>query len=160
MTPQRIVERVSQRVVVNDAGCWIWQRSLSKGYGQIGWHENGEPCHGLTHRIMFEALVGPIPGGLQLDHLCHDPESCKVKPASSCPHRACCNPAHLTPGTARQNVLRSASWTAVNAAKVECPSGHPYGDANTYFAPSGFRQCRTCRKEHVHALRRRLASAH
>jgi len=112
----------------------------------------------LTHRVMYEAAFGQIPSGLTVDHLCHDPELCREVPATACPHRACCNPAHLQAVTARANVLRGGSFAAANAAvKTDCPSGHPYDSHNTYVAPDGPRQCRTCRTEHVYALRRQIA---
>ena len=151
--PQRVIDRIRTRVVVDEHGCWLWPGANVNGYGQTGWVEGGRPRRALTHRAMYEAQVGPIPRGLTLDHRCHDPRTCRPESASSCPHRRCCNPAHLEPVTARVNVLRGGSFAASNAAKQVCPNGHPYDDANTYRAPDGGRQCRVCRSEHVRALR-------
>lgn len=156
--PQRVIERIMARVVVDESGCWLWSRSLTKGYGQVGWVEDGKPGKSLTHRAMYEAHVGGIPDHLAIDHLCHDPSTCRPAVASDCPHRRCCNPAHLKPATTRENVLRGGGFAADNAAKTECPQGHRYDDANTYVAPDGARQCRTCRTEHVSAFRARAAS--
>lgn len=151
--PERVIERIKARIVVDEGECWLWSRSLTRGYGQIGWHESGEPKRALTHRAMYEALVGDIPAGLNLDHRCHEPAVCRPARAIDCPHRRCCNPAHLKPTTVRENVLRGGGFAADNSAKTHCPQGHRYGDANTYHSPDGSRQCRTCRTEHVYALR-------
>jgi hypothetical protein len=65
-----------------------------------------------------------------------------------CRNRRCVNPAHLEPVTTRQNLLRGETFQAANAAKTECPQGHPYDDDNTYPIPNGGgRGCRKCRRE-------------
>ena len=46
-----------------------------------------------VHRIAYEILVGEIPEGLVLDHLCQ--------------MKNCYNPAHLEPVTERENRLRA-----------------------------------------------------
>ena len=66
------------------------------------------------HRVVYEHRVGPIPKGLDLDH---------VK-ARGCRSRACVNPAHLEPVTTRVNVLRGERWpnrkeNAVNLIMVQ-----------------------------------------
>lgn len=84
----------------------------------------------LAHRKAWQDRFGPVPNGLQLDHLCRN--------------RACINPEHLEPVTRRENILRGVSFSAVNARKRHCPKGHPYTDENTYMDRKG-RQCRLCR---------------
>lgn len=157
--PKRVAERIRARVVVDESGCHLWQGAgTTKGYGQIGWHENGAPRRSLTHRVAYEAEFGAIPDGLQVDHACHDPRKCRPAKATDCPHRRCCNPAHLRLATSRENVLRGGGFAAENAVKDRCPSGHPYDNANTYVAPNGWRQCRACRSGHIAAFRARRAS--
>jgi hypothetical protein len=69
--------------------CWIWQRSLRNGYGQLARCQNGER---YAHRFYYIELRGPIPAGLDLDHLCRI--------------RACVNPDHLEPVTRAENLRR------------------------------------------------------
>lgn len=115
--------------------CWIWQASLNRGYGQIGsggkW---GRPL--VAHRVAWELLKGPLPDGVVLDHMCHDAASCPV--GLTCPHRRCCNPAHLRITTIGDNVSRSLS------ARTTCKHGHPWTPENTYFNAKGTLCCRVC----------------
>jgi hypothetical protein len=88
----------------------------------------------MAHRWSYEYHVGPIPDGLQLDHLCRV--------------RRCVNPWHLEPVTNRVNSQRGKAG-AVNAARQEakefCPYGHPYSPENTYQRPDrNGRDCRRC----------------
>lgn len=115
--------------------CWYFARALSKaGYGVI-W--NGEKVV-LAHRFMYESVVGEIPKGLELDHLCRN--------------RSCINPEHLEPVTRRENTVRGLA-PIVNGMlqknKTHCPRGHEYNEENTYIRrdrPS-HRDCRKCRSE-------------
>lgn len=76
--------------VEDENGCWVWQRVRDRhGYGRTH-RESGKTA--LAHRVYYERLVGPIPDGLQLDHLCRN--------------HACVNPEHLEPVTNRENVIR------------------------------------------------------
>lgn len=109
-------------------GCWLWTAALDDGgYGVFGVTSS---CTRKAHRFAYENLVGPIPAGLQLDHLCRV--------------RNCVNPDHLEPVTPRVNVLRGVGPTAKNAAKTHCIHGHPFDAKNTYTDPRGRRDCRKC----------------
>ena len=97
-----MIERVLQRIEVAPSGCWMWQgAALRVGYGVI----NGGDGHNyLTHRVVYEAAVGPIPEGLVLDHLCHNADlDCPGGPP--CVHRRCCNPDHLRAITRAENAV-------------------------------------------------------
>lgn len=126
-------EIVWQRFVRDESGCWTWTGALrGQGYGGYG------APNRVAHRMVYELLVGPIPDGLTLDHLCRN--------------RLCVNPAHLEPVSLATNVMRGESPPARNARKTHCPQGHEYDEANTYINPSsGYRLCRACQREYARA---------
>lgn len=124
-----LIVRLLAKVEVRDDGCWVFTGyRLQSGYGLIGL---GAASLGLdyTHRVAYRELVGPIPPGLDLDHLCRN--------------RGCCNPMHLEPVTRRENLMRGDTHTARNAAKTHCKRGHEFTVENTRFDGKG-RQCRIC----------------
>ena len=114
--------------------CWLWTASTfpSGGYGQfnVGSKKLGTRRPARAHRYAYEALIGPIPDGLQLDHLCREP--------------LCVNPAHLEPVTQKVNILRGVGWAAVNARKSHCDEGHPLSGSNLARTSGGGRRCRLC----------------
>ncbi|MEV7154850.1 HNH endonuclease signature motif containing protein [Streptomyces misionensis] len=122
-------------------GCWIWTGRVDRaGYGRLSSHVTSAQAH----RQVYEALIGPIPDGLELDHTCHTADKSCVG-GDSCPHRRCVNPRHLEPVTRAENARRSAP-----AQKTECVNGHPYTPENTYLKPEksrGRRGCRACVRE-------------
>ena len=118
--------------------CWMWTACLLRdGYGLFS--VNGALVR--AHRFAYELLVGPIPQGFTLDHLCRS--------------RACVRPEHLEPVTNKDNVLRGNGLTALNARKTQCPQGHPYDLFNTHCNLKGGRVCRECRKRESRELRQR-----
>jgi HNH endonuclease len=112
--------------------CWYWDGWMTRtGYGLFGIRAS----HGvLAHRFAYECVHGPIPLGLQIDHLCHV--------------RGCVNPDHLEAVTPQENVRRSARGNP-----QFCPRGHPYDEANTEWRPRSncpagrSRRCRICHRE-------------
>lgn len=119
-----LAERLARRIDYRGPDeCWEWLGGHNRaGYSILGGL--------LVHRAVYELLVGPIPRGLGLDHLCRN--------------RACCNPAHLEPVTHRVNVMRGVSFSARNALLTHCAHGHAFDEANTYYRPRGGRGCRAC----------------
>jgi hypothetical protein len=141
-TPRRPINAVlfwtKVDVYFNGDGCWRWEGRLShNGYGR--YYQDGRSF--AAHRIAYELLVGPIPEGLVLDHLCRVP--------------ACVRPDHLEPVTQRENVLRGDTFQARNAAKTHCPKGHPYDEANTKVDKRGRRSCKECHRERNRSRKRR-----
>lgn len=119
--------------VAKSDGCWLWTGSKTKlGYGMfsIDWRSNSRA---MAHRWAWENANGPIPDGLQLDHLCRNP--------------SCVRPEHLEPVTAAENIRRGlapALSGKYQLRKTHCPQGHPYAGDN--LVRSGNRRvCRICR---------------
>ena len=109
--------------------CWLWTgRQAPDGYGTF-WGR--VTTH--VHRFAYITLRGPIPLGMQVDHLC------KV--------RHCVNPDHLEAVSPRENTRRSAGAPAANVLKTHCPRGHEYDLVNTYVDRRGRRSCRACNTE-------------
>jgi hypothetical protein len=118
-------ERAWAKIEQTDT-CWNWTGYVGSrdGYAQI-WIGPGTR-KAQAHRFVYELLVGPIPEGMQLDHLCRV--------------RHCVNPEHLEPVTQQENVRRGMKGRMV----THCLQGHPYDDANTYIKSNGCRYCRAC----------------
>jgi hypothetical protein len=133
-------ERFWTKVVVprDGDGCWEWTASRCReGYGRFNANDINLPST-LAHRIAYTWLVGPIPDGMTLDHLCRN--------------TGCVNPDHLEVVTASENSRRAVPW---NRCKTHCIHGHPFDEENTYVTPVGKRVCRECRRR-VHASRRQV----
>lgn len=108
-------------------GCWLWTAYIGpNGYGYIN---QGNRRPNTAHRVVYEAIKGPVPDGLELDHLCRV--------------RSCANPAHLEPVTSAENTRRGLAG-ANNRAKTHCPKGHPFSGDNLYIYPNGRRGCNAC----------------
>lgn len=102
--------------------CWPWEGAKNaKGYGRV--YVAGRRWY--AHRMTYTAFVGPIPVGLELDHLCRNP--------------SCVNPDHLEPVTHAENGARG-----IKATKPRCVSGHRFSFENTHWRRDGRRRCRAC----------------
>jgi hypothetical protein len=112
--------------------CWLWTAYCNPaGYGKFA---IGRLPQWYAHRWSYTQFVGPIPDGLQIDHLC------RVK--------ACVNPDHLEAVTGAVNTRRAADVV------THCPKGHEYTPENTYVNNTKrgpMRDCRECHRLESHA---------
>lgn len=111
--------------------CWLWTGPKTPdGYGIT-------TAKGVrnAHRLSWVLHRGPIPPGMQIDHLCRV--------------RHCVNPDHMELVTLQENVRRGNAPTAIHARQTHCKYGHPFDEANTaiYYDRLGrkARKCRACR---------------
>lgn len=148
-----MVATVLERVIAKttrEGDCWLFTGCLSSGgYGQVrvGSRTDGSARTVSVHVVTYELLRGPVPEGLELDHLCR--------------RKPCWRPEHLEAVTHEEN-MRRAEWlpTSLNAIKTECDHGHPFDEHNTRLY-KGSRVCRTCdrAKSARYMQRKRLAVA-
>lgn len=123
-------------------GCWEWKASTANGYGRFWW---GRGKSSLAHRYSYETTKGPVPEGLELDHLCRN--------------RACVNPDHLEPVTRLVNQRRGNSPMQAQRKQTHCKrGGHPLDATNTYLW-HGMRRCRICQADDARKYRARRNAA-
>jgi hypothetical protein len=117
-------EVILSKIRVAESGCWEWQGHVNnRGYGRL----RGRV---YSHRASYEAFVGPIPDGLEIDHLCRNTR--------------CCNPEHLEAVTPQENLRRTRA--------ERCARGHEFTPENTYLRPDGKgRNCLACIRERSNA---------
>ncbi len=122
-----VLERFTAKYTPNPVTeCWEWNACRDQhGYGLF--RNDGQMRR--AHRLAYQWLVGPIPEGLVLDHLCRV--------------RHCVNPKHLEPVTMQVNVLRGLAPAAKNVSKTHCIKGHEFTEENTYVWRRK-RNCRAC----------------
>lgn len=92
-TPEQAIAHMSSMTAVSETGCHVWTGPLTTGgYGRFSWTSPGGQRLHNAHRIAYHLHVGPIPGGLVIDHLCRT--------------RNCVNPKHLEAVTQSENLRR------------------------------------------------------
>jgi hypothetical protein len=136
---ERLPERFWLKVQTGPEGCWLWTAGINTdGYGIFA-HEISQ----LAHRVSYALLVGPIPNGHDVDHLCRV--------------RHCVNPSHLRAVTHRENILapHCQGSSAIRARQTHCPNGHELKDPNIPRAEKriGQRKCRACDWARAHVKR-------
>jgi len=89
------------------SGCWIWTGAKDdKGYGKsYDCRKSGQGKPRKAHQVSYNLLIGEVPAGLELDHLCRI--------------RACVNPYHLEPVTHGVNMERGANTRLTNGQIIE-----------------------------------------
>jgi hypothetical protein len=143
---ERTLQRFMGKVRVQANGCWHWTGKPSqRGYGTF---VIAKRLH-QAHRASYEHFTGPIPDGMEIDHLCHNRDVACVN-GTGCIHRRCVNPEHLEAATHRINMLRGHTLPAANALKTHCPQGHEFTPENIYWH-DGKRRCLFCKSERTKA---------
>jgi hypothetical protein len=131
--PANVATKIRLGDTFADLGpCWEWTAAKTSGYGVV--QHDGRIQR--AHRVVYAALVGPVPHELELDHLCRN--------------RACVNPAHAEPVTGAVNNARSESASAKHARQTHCLRGHEFTPGNTYTrkrAHKTERFCRACMRD-------------
>ena len=126
-------------------GCWLWTRgSKTGGYGAFGGLQS-------AHCVAYEWMVGPVPAGFDLDHLCRN--------------KRCVNPHHLEPVTKGENVRRGKELGPWQIIKRFCINGHPLIGANARFWSTGTKskradRCAACYRNHEAKRRNTARNAH
>ena len=140
MSRARAFELLMARVEPEpNSGCWLWTGGpSSEGYSRVWDNDLGGCVTG--HVLVYETLIGPVPDGLELDHLCRV--------------RICVRPSHLEPVTHQVNVLRGESITVKWANRTTCVRDHPLDGVRG----NGKRYCKQCARDWVGARRRRATS--
>jgi len=130
-------KRASSYYTEQDLGytspCWVWTGTTRDGYGRIG--RDGRLWN--AHVWYYVQVHGPVPDGLEVDHLCH--QNCVG--GSTCPHRACVNPDHLE---AVPKIVNNRRGVKSRPQKTHCKHGHEFTPENTIRRADGTRKCRVC----------------
>jgi len=125
-----LMDRIRGLSIPDENGCWAWKGYItSNGYGQIRIEQpDGAWKTRYAHRISYEAFIGLIPVGLDLDH------KCRI--------RHCVNPDHLEPVSRSENMRRSPLMDR-QSHKTHCKYGHVFTSDRD---ARGRRTCLQCRK--------------
>lgn len=143
ITQEQLVRNFMNRANIGPKHqCWEWTGTIdNKGYGKISAGANKLV---YAHRLAWELMIGPIPKGLVIDHLCRN--------------HSCVNPDHMEVVTIKENVLRGVGLSAINARKTACQNGHELAGDNlviiTKASGHQFRRCRACYNEYQREWRR------
>lgn len=130
----KLPKRFRDKFIINkDTDCWEWKAEITHdGYGRYCYKYRRY----MSHRFSYEIMIGPIPEGLQIDHLCRN--------------RSCCNPEHLEAVTCKENLSRGLGCmpgVIVSAnkrkAKIHCKYSHEFTPENTYTYKNK-RSCKIC----------------
>jgi predicted nucleic acid-binding Zn ribbon protein len=141
LTPKQ-EERFWAKVAVpyQPSCCWEWQSAChSTGYARLSIRG---VCL-LAYRVSYTLLIGRIPAGMTIDHLCRN--------------RKCVNPDHLQPVSLANNIYRGYNPPAMARRQTHCKHGHAFTPENTHVGISSNgkerRRCRKCDAEKCRRMR-------
>ena len=136
-----VLDRFWEKIRLGDPdACWNWLVAVDQhGYGKI--RIGGRRATGgrdvKAHQFSYEIKYGPVPEGLEIDHLCRNPR--------------CVNPVHLEAVTHGENMRRGMSISGRNFRKTHCSRGHAFDEGNTQIKIDNrgrtHRSCKTCHRE-------------
>ncbi|MGW3711430.1 HNH endonuclease signature motif containing protein [Streptomyces albogriseolus] len=155
-----LLDRLLSKTTPGFGGCVVWTGGVNKkNYGITSVMAAPRKQRRLyAHRAAYELFIGPIPEGMQVDHLCHNRDA-ECPGGDTCRHRRCINPHHLEAVSPQENQRRSPrTFPSLQGARSTCVNGHPFDEVNTYIRPdTGGRQCKQCR--HDRAVARKSGGA-
>lgn len=146
MMRRPLIDRLMERVRKTET-CWEWIGYVhpKTGYGMFTVKGSGTST---AHRWVYQELVGAIPAGQELDHLCRN--------------RRCVRPDHLEPVSRHENIMRGLGPDATRqraADRATCRNGHPWTPENTGTSGPGTRRCRACGRLVAQRVRDRKKAA-
>ena len=134
-TAEEVIARLTER----SGDCWRWLGSHSRGYAKMRWYEGTRRRNARVARVAYEMTRGPIPDGLEIDHLCRN--------------RWCVNPSHFELVTRKENMERYGAH--VIATRRFCEK-HPDVLLN---CEGRVRVCRICKRAYLNEWRARRKTA-
>lgn len=130
--PERFWRKVGfEGPKVLDTPCWVWSGANSGSARPYGVSWDGERRI-KAHRWAWSSVHGPIPAGIELDHLCKT--------------TLCVRPSHLEPVTSAENIRRGGAPGPRAVRENTCKRGHPFTPDNTYVRGEKWRECITCKR--------------
>lgn len=100
--------KFTTRIDFRASGCWEWKGS--RRASRCKRYVYPLYCYSYAHVMSYEAHNGPVPNGLEVDHLCHN--------------KLCVNPEHLEAVTHKVNCQRRRnsgprgwSWVVIDGQR-------------------------------------------
>jgi hypothetical protein len=150
----KVAARIRTRSQETPTGCIEWSGTVKNdGYGKIKLRHGGRTRTTGPHRAAWLSMVGPIPEGLQIDHLCRN--------------RLCVNINHLEVVTCSVNVSRAdhsgkkGRSGTIAGQQIHSCGKHGRDDGYLRTQRDGYTrwECRICRRARMQAYRARQAAA-
>jgi hypothetical protein len=127
--------------------CWPWLGRKTHGYGKFAF-SGGQ----LAHRFAYELAYGPIPSGLVVEHVCHTTDLSCFGLSAACPHRCCCNPAHLELLSVAENNRAAHRGGSPQNGIPTCGRGHLLTPDNMRMEGTR-RRCVRCQSDYLRQYR-------